>query len=84
MVESTGGIVVIDNGQDTMKVGIAGDNDPKATFETTAGVMAGGRVMNWDQMEAVWAQAFEKLGVKAEDASVVVTEAIFNPQMSKE
>jgi len=46
--------------------------------------MVGGRVMNWDQMEAVWAQAFEKVGVKAEDASVVVTEAIFNPQMSKE
>jgi len=35
MVEATGGIVVIDNGQDTLKVGIAGDNDPKVTFENT-------------------------------------------------
>lgn len=36
-------------------------------------------------MEAVWGQAFEKVGVAPEAAAgVVLTEAIYNPQMSKE
>ena len=80
MVESTAQLVVIDNGQSTMKVGYAGEDGHHVYFDTTPGAMAGGRITDWDKMEAVWTEAFAKLEVAPDAAAgVVVTEAIFNP-----
>ena len=89
MVESNAKVVVLDLGTDTIKAGFAGDENPTVTFATNLGKsscsMTGGRVMNWDEMEAVWTEAFTKLGVGADAAAgVLVTEAIYNPAMSKE
>ena len=76
-------VVVLDVGTDTVKAGFAGDDKPTVFIKTNEGrataPVSQGRVMNWDEMEKVWAEAFQKLGVTAESAAgVVVTEPIFN------
>ena len=58
MVEATNQLVIIDNGQDTIKVGFSGEEDPKSTLAPPVGAMNGGRVMNWDEMETAWGKAF--------------------------
>ena len=83
MVQSSDKVVVLDVGTDTVKAGFAGDDKPSVLIKTNEGrataPVSGGRVMNWDEMEKVWAEAFQKLGVTAESAAgVVVTEPIFN------
>ena len=83
MVQSNDKVVVLDVGTDTVKAGFAGEDSPAVSVKSSG--VSGGRIMNWDEMEKVWAEAFQKLGVTADGvAGVVVTEPIFNAQGKKD
>lgn len=76
--------IVIDNGSGSFKFGFSGTDEPQVIYPKEL-PMEHGVVTNWDQMELVWKQIYEKeLKVNAKEHPVLLTDAPLNPRMNRE
>ena len=74
-------------GSHTIKAGFAGDDKPKVEIETVVDGRRSiqvGVITNINGMETLWKQVFEKLRVKSEDCTVLMTEPPLNPKANRE
>jgi actin len=90
--------IIIDNGSDTIKSGILGDDEPRSFLNpctilqtiqkentVVTNPFSGGNVVNWDSIEKVWRYLLYKdLRVTPEERPVFMTEAPFTPPKNRE